>query len=79
MLLKHETWLIEIKEQQEIPGSLFLALDIPNGVIKALFIPKVLLESQRQQHPEKGLVLNDRSVVSAIITGDLKGTSKNRI
>ncbi|KAF9128122.1 hypothetical protein BGW39_005339, partial [Mortierella sp. 14UC] len=74
VLLTSETWLFELKEQQETPGSIFLALDIPSATIKALFIPESLLEYQRKQHPEKGLVLNDRSVVSAIIAGDLRGS-----
>ncbi|KAF9145588.1 hypothetical protein BG015_011842 [Linnemannia schmuckeri] len=73
-LLKSDTWLVELKEQQEASGSLFLALDIPGAVIKALFIPETLLGYQRQQHPGKGLVLNDRSIVSAIIAGDLRGS-----
>lgn len=72
-MLKSETWLIELKEQKEASGSLFLALDIPGAVIKALFIPEALLGYQRQQHPGKALVLNDRSIVSAIIAGDLRG------
>ncbi|KAF9913304.1 hypothetical protein EC991_000066 [Linnemannia zychae] len=74
VLLTSETWLIELKKQQETPGSLFLALDIPSTTIKALFIPESLLEYQRKQHPEKGLVLNDNSVVHAIIAGDLRGS-----
>ncbi|KAG0281792.1 hypothetical protein BGZ95_010445 [Linnemannia exigua] len=73
-LLASETWLIELKEQQGAPGSLFLALDIPGATIKALFIPESLLEYQRKQHPGKGLFLNDRSIVSAIIAGDLRGS-----
>ncbi|KAG0374387.1 hypothetical protein BGX24_010471 [Mortierella sp. AD032] len=73
-LLASETWLIELKEQQGVPGSLFLALDIPGATIKALFIPESLLEYQRKQHPGKGLFLNDRSIVSAIIAGDLRGS-----
>ncbi|KAF8948501.1 hypothetical protein BGZ47_004465 [Haplosporangium gracile] len=73
-LLKSDTWLVEVKEQQEASGSLFLALDIPGANIKALFIPETLLGYQRQQHPGKGLVLNDRSIVSAIIAGDLRGS-----
>lgn len=77
MLSTSETWLFELKEQQETPGSLFLALDIPSATIKALFIPEPLLEYQRKQHPGKGLVLNDRSVVSAIIAGDLRGMRRD--
>ncbi|KAH7056633.1 hypothetical protein BKA57DRAFT_209439 [Linnemannia elongata] len=73
-LLKSDSWLVELKEQQEAAGSLFLALDIPGAIIKALFIPEILLEYQRQQHPVKGLVLNERSIVSAIIAGDLRGS-----
>ncbi|KAF9100873.1 hypothetical protein BGX29_006200 [Mortierella sp. GBA35] len=78
-LLRFETWLIELKEQQETPGSLFLALDVPNAIIKALFIPETLLEYQRQQHPEKGLILNDRSTVTAIIAGDLRGSGLSSV
>ncbi|KAF9921633.1 hypothetical protein FBU30_008303 [Linnemannia zychae] len=70
-LLTSDMWLIEVKEQQETPGSLFLAFDVPNAVAKALFIPEMILKYQRKQHPGKSLVLNDRSIVSAIIAGDI--------
>lgn len=78
-MLKSDTWLVELKQQQEASGSLFLALDIPGAIVKALFIPETLLEYQRRQHPVKGLVLNERSIVSAIIAGDLRGKILNDV
>ncbi|KAF9197743.1 hypothetical protein BGZ49_001677 [Haplosporangium sp. Z 27] len=73
-LLESETWLIELKEQKGSSGSLFLALDIPRGEVKALFIPEWMLEYQRKAHPGQGIVLKDRTVVSAIMEGDLHGS-----
>ncbi|KAF9997270.1 hypothetical protein BGZ79_009025 [Entomortierella chlamydospora] len=73
-LLESETWLIELKQQMGSSGSLFLALDIPRGEVKALFIPEWMLEHQRKAHPDQGIVLKDRTVVSAIMEGDLHGS-----
>ncbi|KAF9193335.1 hypothetical protein BGZ51_003609 [Haplosporangium sp. Z 767] len=73
-LLESETWLIEVKKQQGTPGSFFLALDIPNGIVKALFIPEWMLEYRRRDHPEQGIVVVDRVIVSAIMAGDLHGS-----
>ncbi|KAG0249624.1 hypothetical protein BG011_009067 [Mortierella polycephala] len=73
-LLESETWLIELKEQHGTPGSFFLALDIPNGVVKALFIPEWMLEYRRRDHPGQGVVVVDRAIVSAIMAGDLHGS-----
>ncbi|KAF9950397.1 hypothetical protein BGZ65_006641 [Modicella reniformis] len=60
-LLASETWLIELKEQQGTAGSLFLAMDIQKGIVKALFIPESMLERRRQAHPGEGIVITDRS------------------
>ncbi|KAF9356564.1 Folylpolyglutamate synthetase [Mortierella sp. AD094] len=73
-LLESETWLIELKQQIGSSGSLFLALDIPRGEVKALFIPEWMLEYQRKAQPDQGIVLKDRTVVSAIMEGDLHGS-----
>ncbi|KAF9115107.1 hypothetical protein BGX27_008910 [Mortierella sp. AM989] len=73
-LLESETWLIELKEQKGSSGSLFLALDIPRGEVKALFIPEWMLEHQRKARPGQGIVMKDRTVVSAIMEGDLHGS-----
>ncbi|KAG0308187.1 hypothetical protein BGZ98_008695 [Dissophora globulifera] len=69
-----ETWLIELKRQREAAGSLFLALDISKGVVKALVIPEWMLEHRRRNNPQEGLVIKDHIVVSAIMDGDLHGS-----
>ncbi|GJJ69894.1 hypothetical protein EMPS_02243 [Entomortierella parvispora] len=75
-LKRSETWLIEVKrqQQQDLDVSLFLALDIPKGIAKALFLPQSILERQRQDNPGSGLVLTDRTIVSSILMGDLEGS-----
>ncbi|KAF9437374.1 hypothetical protein BGZ76_000965 [Entomortierella beljakovae] len=73
-LLESDTWLIELKEQKGSSGSLFLALDILKGEVKALFIPEWMLEHQRKIAPGQGIVLKDKTVVSAIMGGDLHGS-----
>ena len=74
--MRSETWLIEVKrqQQQEADVSLFLAMDIPKGIAKALFLPESVLERERQTNPTpQGIVLTDRKVVSALLLGDLEG------
>jgi hypothetical protein len=68
-----DTWLIELREQQASAGSFFLALDIPKGTVKALFIPEWMLEHQRQARPGEGIVITNRAIVSAIMEGDMQG------
>ncbi|KAF8922770.1 hypothetical protein BGZ58_003801 [Dissophora ornata] len=73
-LAESETWLVELKRQQEAACSLFLAMDIPKGIVKALFIPEWMLERQRRNDPSKGIVITDPTVVSFIMEGDLHGS-----
>ncbi|KAG0042714.1 hypothetical protein BGZ83_000148 [Gryganskiella cystojenkinii] len=77
-LLHSETWLVEVKKQQQADGtdmSLFLALDIPRAIAKALFISESALESERKiADPTQGIVLTDHSVVTALLMGDLEGS-----
>ncbi|KAG0368699.1 hypothetical protein BC939DRAFT_473718 [Gamsiella multidivaricata] len=72
LLLESQTWLIEVKERPETSSSLFLALDVPKGIVKALSIPERLLEHKRL--PGEGIVMKERAVVSAIMEGDLQGS-----
>ncbi|KAG0242147.1 hypothetical protein BGW41_004770 [Actinomortierella wolfii] len=48
VLSTSETWLIEIKVQEGKDGSLYLGLDIPRSVVKAVFIPEWMMAHQRK-------------------------------
>ncbi|KAI8359320.1 hypothetical protein B0O80DRAFT_228893 [Mortierella sp. GBAus27b] len=73
-LLGSDTWLIELKEQQGTAASLVLALDIPKGTIKAMFIPEWMLQHQRQLRPGEGIVITNKSIVTAVMEGDMQGS-----
>ncbi|KAG0213807.1 hypothetical protein BGX28_003481 [Mortierella sp. GBA30] len=68
-LLEFGMWLIEIKAYDG--KSMFLALDTQKGVAMALRIPEWMLENQRSLHPDEGLKVTDRAIVSAIMAGNI--------
>ncbi|KAF9916712.1 hypothetical protein BX616_003039 [Lobosporangium transversale] len=74
ILRTSDAWLIEIKKQTGASGSLFLAIDVLNGIAKALFIPEHMLEQQRLAHPEQGIVIKDPHILAAIMQGDINGS-----
>ncbi|KAF9581816.1 hypothetical protein BGW38_001040, partial [Lunasporangiospora selenospora] len=69
-LLGSDTWLIELKKHRGGSGSLFLALDLPSGIVKAMSIPEQLLENSRKGQVGEGIVITDHSIVSSIMAGN---------
>lgn len=64
-LLKSETWLMELNDKSD--HSLCIAMDIPNGVVKAIFVPRLL---DQRKAPDNGVVITDRSIVLAVMAGE---------
>ncbi|KAG0090946.1 hypothetical protein BGZ92_001855 [Podila epicladia] len=63
-LLTSETWLMELNDKGD-QGSLCIAMDIPNGIIKAMLIPRM-----HDQKMTDSVVITDRSIVLAVMAGD---------
>ncbi|KAG0232659.1 hypothetical protein BGW42_007999 [Actinomortierella wolfii] len=68
VLSTSETWLIEIKVQEGKDGSLYLGLDIPRSVVKAVFIPewmmahqRKLMQQQKQQQQQQQGEMNEET------------------
>lgn len=47
--------------------SLCIAMDIPNGIVKAMFVPRLL---DQRKAPDNGVVITDRSIVLAVMAGE---------
>ncbi|KAG0096319.1 hypothetical protein BGZ93_004718 [Podila epicladia] len=70
-LLTSETWLMELNDKGD-QGSLCIAMDIPNGIIKAMLIPRM-----HDQKMTDSVVITDRSIVLAVMAGDVKGAYRS--
>ncbi|KAG0030458.1 hypothetical protein BGZ82_007428 [Podila clonocystis] len=64
-LLTSETWLMELNDKGD-QGSLCIAMDIPNGIIKAMFVPRM----DQRKTLDTGVVITDRSIVLAVMAGE---------
>ncbi|KAG0327490.1 hypothetical protein BG004_002762 [Podila humilis] len=69
-LLKSDMWLVELVIKADC--SLCLVLDISDGAVKAVSIPKEIISKQTNVSNDMGTVINDRATVLSILSGDFK-------